>query len=186
MRSLETDIFLSPLSDLDYSDCYLSWLNDKEVNYYSYRRNYNFSKVDLIKFLEGIDKSDKAIHFKIIAKDKNIHIGNISLTNIDKFSKFAELGILIGDKKYWGKGIGLKAVVTMVDYGFKVLNLNRIEIGTYNPIAKKIFIEAGFFLEGESKSKFMINNKYYDETRMAILSSTPRAHCSISLLDVVL
>ena len=70
--------------------------------------------------------------FAIVTKEKGSHIGNISLQNIDYVDRSAELAIIIGDKRYWGKGIGLEAWKLMMNYGFLVLNLHRLYCGCAN------------------------------------------------------
>ena len=37
-------------------------------------------------------------------RDSNRHIGNIKLSVIDHSAKIGELGILVGEKDYWGRG----------------------------------------------------------------------------------
>ena len=163
---------LSLLRNSDFSTKYLNWLNDEETNFYSYRRNKNFSQKSLLDFLSTVNKDiNSSVYFKIINSKNKLHIGNISLTNIDKFSHFAELGILIGEKEFWGKGIGELSVRAVCKFGFNFLNLNRIEIGTYNPAAEKMFKKCGFVVEGIFRNKLKIKSIYYNETKMAILKS---------------
>ena len=42
----------------------------------------------------------------------------------DKKNKNALYGILIGNKSYWGKGIGTEVTKLILDFGFKKIKLN--------------------------------------------------------------
>lgn len=75
-----------------------------------------------------------------------IHIGDCSLFNISYFSDTAEVGILIGDRKYWGAGYGSDALTAFLDYMFEAPDLKRIMLRTLsdNTRARKCFEKCGF------------------------------------------
>ena len=66
--------------------------------------------------------------------------------SFDSYRQQAELGIMIGDKNYWGKGYGTDAVKLMLNYIFSETNLNRIYLHTlnWNDRAKQSFSKCGF------------------------------------------
>ncbi|MCS7001427.1 MAG: GNAT family N-acetyltransferase [Dehalococcoidia bacterium] len=74
------------------------------------------------------------------------HIGNCSLFNVDERRKQAELGIMIGDRAYWGRGYGADTVRTLVRYAFEVMRLDRVYLYTleWNERAQHSFRNAGF------------------------------------------
>lgn len=78
------------------------------------------------------------------------HIGNCSCYNVDYRSGEAELGILIGDPKYWAKGYGSDAVTTLVNYVFRKDHLKKIYLHTLeeNIRAQKCFQKCGFVARG--------------------------------------
>ena len=51
------------------------------------------------------------------------HIGNCAYYSVDKVRGEAELGILIGNRDYWGKGYGTDAVTTLISHIFRKTNL---------------------------------------------------------------
>ena len=59
--------------------------------------------------------------------EEEITIGNISI-DIDAKDRVGKLGIVIGEKQYWGKGYGTESLELMLEYGFNTLNLQRIEL----------------------------------------------------------
>ncbi|MFW0858631.1 MAG: GNAT family N-acetyltransferase [Dehalococcoidia bacterium] len=98
----------------------------------------------LTRCAEGI-KNRKHRRFAIETIDGK-HIGNCNCYNIDHFRKEAELGIIIGDCQYWGKGYGTDAVVTLVHHIFQDVGLRRISLHTLgsNVRAQRCFEKCGF------------------------------------------
>ena len=74
------------------------------------------------------------------------HIGNCMFYDIDLRRGETELGIMIGDREYWGKGYGLDAVSTLLEYIFTSTSLSRVYLHTldWNQRAQKSFGNAGF------------------------------------------
>ena len=46
------------------------------------------------------------------------HIGNVMYYNTDQIRRQTELGIIIGDREYWGAGYGREAVALLLDHIF--------------------------------------------------------------------
>jgi RimJ/RimL family protein N-acetyltransferase len=93
--------------------------------------------------------------FAIEAMDGS-HIGNVMYYNIDERRGDAELGITIGDKRYWGHGYGTDAVQTFLRYVFTETGLKRIYLNTldWNLRAQRSFRRAGFVPTGTSRRGF--------------------------------
>ncbi len=74
------------------------------------------------------------------------HIGNCVYYNIDRESRQAEIGIMIGDREYWSKGYGSDAVCTLVTHVFRHTNFKRLYLKTLerNLRAQKAFQKCGF------------------------------------------
>ena len=100
-----------------------------------------------------------------------MHIGNIALQRIDRRSKNAEFAILIGDKKFWGRGYGEEAARLILDYGFKFLGLERIGAGTFstNLGMRKLAKKLGMRREGLRRRAFLKNGKFVDIMEFGLL-----------------
>jgi len=81
-----------------------------------------------------------------IEDEEGRHIGNIMYYNLDLSRGEVELGIAIGDRRYWGQGYGSDAVATFVHYLFAHFPLRRIFLNTleWNLRAQRAFAKAGF------------------------------------------
>jgi len=92
----------------------------------------------------------KRRRFAIDSLDDGKHIGNCMYYDIDKGRRQAELGIMIGEREYWGKGYGTDAVTTLVCHIFKETNIDRIYLNTleWNVRAQRCFEKCGFIACG--------------------------------------
>jgi ribosomal-protein-alanine N-acetyltransferase len=81
------------------------------------------------------------------------HIGNCIYYGIDETKSEAELGIMIGNRRYWDQGYGADAVATLVNHIFDQTKLNRIYLKTLdsNTRAQKCFAKCGFAPYGHLK-----------------------------------
>lgn len=143
-------IYLRPIKIEDANSTYVNWLNDKEINQYLESRFVLATTENVKKFIENIIQTTDTFFFAIIDKITNEHIGNIKLGPVNTYHKRGDIGLLIGNKKYWGKGIGTEAIALISDFAFNNLNLDKIMAGCYaNNIGSfKAFIKCGFVEEG--------------------------------------
>lgn len=74
------------------------------------------------------------------------HIGNCMYYDIDENTRQAELGIMIGEREYWGKGYGADAIKTLVEHIFRDTVLDRVYLKTleWNTRAQRCFRKCGF------------------------------------------
>lgn len=77
---------------------------------------------------------------------EGVHIGNVMFYDINMRSKQAELGIMIGDKDYWGRGYGTETVDLLLDHMFGEYPFKRVYLHTlsWNSRARKSFHKSGF------------------------------------------
>lgn len=103
-------------------------------------------------------------------------IGMCGLHHIDHFHQRAEVGIRLG-KEYWSRGFGQDAVRTLVDYGFRHLNLLKISLGVLADDERAVgaYRKAGFVEEGRLLKHVWFDGGRRDELVMAVFreGSTP-------------
>ncbi|NLJ74828.1 MAG: GNAT family N-acetyltransferase [Firmicutes bacterium] len=88
------------------------------------------------------------VHYAVILNNKLI--GDIELDHIAWRSGDAELKVRIGSKNLWNQGYGTDAVLTILNYAFRRVNLSRIYLRVYsdNTRAIRCYKKAGFKKEG--------------------------------------
>ena len=74
------------------------------------------------------------------------YIGNCMYYDVDVVHKTAEVGVLIGNRRYWNDGYGFEVVVTLVEHIFATTGLNRLYLHTlkWNKRALRCFEKCGF------------------------------------------
>lgn len=172
MKLVAKDIYLRPLKLEDANGNYPNWFNDKEVCKYNSHGNKLYTKEMALEYIKAIQSNETTLVFAICDKLTNTHIGNISLQEISQINKSAELAIIVGERSYWGKGLAKEAGTLIMEYGFNVLNLNRIACGTseVNLPMQKLASSLGMTQEGIRKKALHKNNQFYDVFEYAILN----------------
>ena len=163
-------IYLRYIKLTDVNDNYLSWLNDDEVMKGIVTSGYNLQKLQ--SYVREKFNSTHTHFFAIVLKSNNVHIGNIKLDYHDSNANLSEMGVLIGDKDYWGKGIAKDACSLVLDYGFKKLNLRKIFLAVFenNIHAIKLYKSLGFKTEGKLIKHVCVQGVLYDKYFMGIFS----------------
>lgn len=134
---------------------------DKEINLHDPRPMPNTSRElaeECINYCSRFDdevmnddiESRKYKYF-IISDIKDKFIGFINFFSIDKVKKQGEMGVIIGDKRYWNKGIAYTSIKAVAKYIFENMNIDRIyiETGETNKPALKLFEKLEFEKCGE-------------------------------------
>jgi RimJ/RimL family protein N-acetyltransferase len=105
------------------------------------------------EWYENTVKSKDTYTFAIRTLEGDRLIGNCGLFRIDSKNHSAELGILIGEKDYWGKGYGSDALRVLLRFAFDELNLNRVQLWVfaYNQRAIRVYEKIGFVHEGTQR-----------------------------------
>lgn len=166
-------VYLRPLEREDLNARYLSWLNDPEVTRYMETGTFPTTARDLEKFYDEVTGNRNQVILAVADKKSGQHIGNVKLGPIHWIHRCATFGIMIGDKKFWGKGVGLEATRLTVEYGFGRLNLRRIDLGVFadHEAAVRCYEKAGFNVEGRMRESLFKNGEYFDRLWMAVLRS---------------
>lgn len=154
----------------------VEWRNDPEVSYWAMGSNplYEFTSAEEAEksFSYHVENTSKLDAYTFaIYSDNDEFIGTVDYRDVDRIKRSCTIGISIGEKNYWGKGYGSDAIMVLVDYIFKRLNLRRIQLDTWsgNERAIKSFQKCGFEIEGKLRENEYINGKYFDTILMALI-----------------
>ena len=99
----------------------------------------------------------------------------ITIQDIDTMNRNANIRIALTNSSQ-NKGYGTEALQLMLDYGFGVLNLHRIELNvfSYNHRAMRVYEKVGFKQEGVQREALFYNHQYHDSILMSILEDEYR------------
>lgn len=98
-------------------------------------------------------------------------VGACSLDSAHVPSRSAVLGIWIG-KPYWNRGYGTDAVRTVCRFGFREMNLRRVELHVHasNPRGRRVYEKVGFKEEGRLRGAHFSGGEGIDTIVMGLLS----------------
>jgi RimJ/RimL family protein N-acetyltransferase len=152
---------------------YAAWLEDSEVTFFLEMGDRPQRQKEVDEFWYTADRDDAAVVFAIIDNATDQFIGVCGLYQISRVHRRSQLNILIGKKEFWSKGCGQEACSLLLDYAFKTLNLNSVQLGvnSENMRAVRAYEKAGFVFEGKRRSFVYRNGKYYDTSLYSVLRS---------------
>ena len=148
-------------SDIEY---FLRWWKDKDIIKLT-SGFYEKSDEVLTNYFLDIFKNTKDHHYIIQYGRKAI--GHVALNH--KSINTFEIQIVIGEKKYWGKGLGSETIKIAVKRAFEKLEYTKayLEVRPDNFRAIKAYESCGFLKKGLKKYP---KNKYQPVTLIMILN----------------
>ena len=144
------------------------WKNDEEIFKNLGGGFRPISESQHKKWMESmIENNSTNQRFMIISED-NKKVGFIGLYNISDVHRTCSLGIYIGEKDYWGKGIASKAYTALEDYAKRYLNIRKIRLDVVkdNVGAINLYKKLKFETCGEYKKERFIDGEYKDVVLM--------------------
>lgn len=144
------------------------WFNDPEVTQFLGNAFPAISEERERELVEGWLDDPHA--FSIETRGGQL-IGNCHLFRVDMRQRRAELGIVIGDKAFWGQGYGTDALTLLLMYAFDHLGLHRVELEylAFNRRAREAYEKCGFVEEGCRREAVFMRGRWLDSILMGIL-----------------
>jgi len=139
---------------------YLSWLEDPETVRFLEIRFKKFDLQDLYDYYNSIDWKSRYF-FALVDTVDNTHIGNATLYNVNSHHLTFDLGLIIGDKKYWGGHYSEYSVALLLYYAFEILKMRRFFGGAISRNFKTIFLlkKMGFELSHIKKEAYIFEGE---------------------------
>lgn len=169
-RLLETErIYLRPFETTDVDD-YFPGLFDPEMRKLTGTQN-SFTRTQVERFIENAGQDDSRLMLLIALQENDQLIGEVVLMDMHAKNRSAHLRIGIDRAEHQGKGYGSEALLLMLDYGFGICNLHRIELEVYafNERAVCTYERLGFQREGIRRDALYYNHQYHDAILMSML-----------------
>lgn len=166
---LGSNYFVRAFEELDLKGPYTSWFQDQEVCKYNSHGSFQKNSKWFHSFYEGLNKEDQVVW--AICHKEDGHIGNVALQNLSFINRNAAFSILLGNKKHWGKSVGLLVGETLLQHGFDKLNLNKIYCGTAatNKGMIKLATALGMSEEGRRRQHLYLEGEWVDVLEFGVL-----------------
>ena len=128
-----------------------------------------YAKIDVEEFFQRPSASGgETALFAIDVRGE--YVGYASLMNLKNSNKVFELGIVIGDRRYWERGYGKEVVKLLLQHGFSELDGREIELTTQqkNERALACFSACGFREQRRVHGATLFDGQYVDMIEMSI------------------
>jgi RimJ/RimL family protein N-acetyltransferase len=141
------------------------WLDDEIGRWFLLSRSYTRDTT-----LNQLIDDERNI-LGIITVNDSHPIGLMGYLDHDITHGKAEMRKLIGEKEYREKGFAKEATQLWINYGISNLNLKKIYVNTIENNIRNVTLnkELGFQIEGILRKECLVDNKYYDLLRMALI-----------------
>ncbi|MGE4340101.1 MAG: GNAT family N-acetyltransferase, partial [Pigmentiphaga sp.] len=166
---LPDDYCVRPLRENDLVGPYPAWFEDQEVCANNSHGKFPKTAAWFRRFYEATDNESHVV-WAIEHRDDG-HVGNVSLQGLSFINRNAEFAILIGDRRHWGKSVGVNAGRALLRHGFLKLNLERVYCGTAasNPGMQNLALRLGMIEEGRRRKHLFLNGEWVDMLEYGVL-----------------
>jgi [ribosomal protein S5]-alanine N-acetyltransferase len=170
--TLSTDRFLLRPTQLSDAEAFFQIKSDPEVTS-CYGREPHGSLQDTETWIQALQDTyagREGIQWAITFKTRDFPIGSCNFWPLDPESHCAEIGYEL-NRTAWRQGIMAEVLPTVISYGFKELELNRIEA---NPLARNsrsnnVLLKLGFTHEGTLRQRIFFRGVYEDQMHFGLL-----------------
>lgn len=157
-------------------EAYLSWLRDKDVVRTLNLPAYMAGPIDVAAvevYCEQMINSSRDLFLALYHTADEKFVGTIKAGHIDWHHGVADIGIMIGSKSHWGRGLATDAIGALALHLFEVCGLRRLTAGAMaiNPAMIAVFENLGFRREGILRSHDRIEKGLCDHILLGCLRS---------------
>ena len=114
-----------------------------------------------LQFIQSKYRSGEFYDWAVVDKRTGKMIGTCGFTRFDFENNSAEIGYVL-NPAFWHRGIAAEAVRRVLDFGFTILGLHRIEakfmVGNDN--SRRVMEKSGMTFEGILRDSLFIRNRY--------------------------
>lgn len=145
----------------DINDDYIAWLNDPVVVQYSNQRFIEHSYESCRAYFNNMQSSDNA--FLAIVDPLLGHVGTMTVY-INHHHATADIGILLGNKDAWGKGVATQAWCLVLEALKKIPYLRKITAGTLacNESMIRLALRSGMCADGQRHAQEIVDGVAVD------------------------
>lgn len=150
------------------------WISDPEVIAYSLTAFQSLTTVEQVaEWLAHTLLDQRSLTLGIYLAETKELIGYAGIVNISRINQSGEYFILLGEKRYWGQGIGTSVTRQVVTRAFQELGLHRVmlTVSVPNQGGVKAYLKAGFQLEGRLRQACYRQHAFHDKLLMSVLKT---------------
>ena len=164
-------LLLRKIEQKDIQHIFSGLSHPEVIKYYGVSFDSQEATQEQMDWFRNLEKTETGIWWGICSGDNRVFYGAGGFNGWDKIHKKAEIGFWLLPE-FWGKGLMQEAFPIICDYGFTVLDLNRIEgfvdsenVNCKNAIEKLNFVLEGTMRECEIKDGRFLNLDIYSKLK---------------------
>ncbi|ASS74236.1 hypothetical protein CIG75_04050 [Tumebacillus algifaecis] len=162
-------IYLRPYTAQDTAIFYASFYEPTSRYYTGAQNVYTLSQIE--SALQNFAADKTRVDLLICSQETDEAVGEISLNSMDSNNRSGGVRLAIFHPENYSKGYGSEALTLILDYGFGIRNLHRIELHaySYNERAIHTYEKVGFRREGVMRDAWYFDHQWVDVIVMSIL-----------------
>ncbi|HOK96044.1 MAG TPA: GNAT family protein [Anaerohalosphaeraceae bacterium] len=159
---------LRPLTEQDMT-LKVKWYNDPLVRK-TLVIDEQFELDKTIEWFQSLAGRNDRADFAVESLD-GVPIGITGLIDIDRRNKTAQCYCVIGEKTFWGQGLGTEIHSVLFQWAFEKLDIQKIwaHIRTNNPAIFRVVEKLGFQIEGTLRRHAVVNSQRIDLYQIGLL-----------------
>lgn len=158
-------LLLRRLDKTDANEMFFLRSNDDVLRYLGKEPATSVKEAEgfIVKINKAVDDNESILWGIALISDPAVIIGTICLWNFQKEHYRGEIGYIL-HPDHWQKGIMKEAIICVIDYGFNVLKLHRIEalLSPENMASSAMLERTGFIKEAHLKENFYFRGEFSD------------------------
>ncbi len=167
------ELTLRPIKDTDTAALFKLFSNDEVTRYMDIASFNNIIEAtQIITHFREQQQTDQGFRVAITLTERDELIGTCGFHNWKKPHYKAEIGYDLMPE-YWGHGIMTEAVGALIAFGFREMELNRIEafVDPVNSASAKLLLRLGFRHEGLLRDAFFEKGSFVDADIYSVLKA---------------
>jgi len=157
-------IVLRPITRADLP-AILRWRNDPEIN--QDLATSHTSQTALERWHESMGTDHHA--FAIIVDD--VFVGYTQIGDLDTTNRKCDIGVVVGEKHYWSRGIGTVAARVTTEIAFTEVGMHRaVAVASErNRASIRCFTKIGYVEEGRLRDANLRDGEFFDLVILSVL-----------------
>ena len=159
-----------------YDPSYHRWLRDADVVRYIGREELlegvSFAAIE--DYVKGLWADENIVFLAVQDRETDNFIGTAKIRTVDEQgmrSRYGDIGIMLGDRSCWGRGLATEVLRCVSRYAFDNLNVPKLTAGAMSPNTAVIraFRRIGYVEEGRLRRQFFFEGSYCDHVLLGCL-----------------
>lgn len=160
-------VYLVPFAESHVHDpAYRGWLGDREVMKTVGRPEYMASIpfAEIEAYARRLRESPDDMFFAVHLGEDDRFVGTAKAGHIDWRARVADIGVMIGARDQWARGLATDALATLCRSAFADLGMRRLvaNIMAANPAMIRVFEKLGFQREGVRRQHMVFEDGFTD------------------------